>query len=91
MVKSRKRTYRELQYRKMAEGYQLLKSPVADSYHAAAEHYKETDAPIDQPSSHDEPMPPKIGEPVAFTAVIGKVCKAPSESIWYCGVCITIE
>ena len=55
MAKSHKRTYRELQYRKMATGYQLLKSPVADSYNAAAEHYKETDAAIDTPSSDGEP------------------------------------
>ena len=39
----------------MAAGYQLLKSPVADSYNAAAEHYKETDAAIDTPSSDGEP------------------------------------
>jgi hypothetical protein len=43
----RKRTFRGLQYQKMAEGYKLLRSPVADSYHAAAEHYREVDPPID--------------------------------------------
>jgi hypothetical protein len=46
-TKPDKRTYRELQYRKMAEGYRILKSPVAGSYHAAAEHYKENDPPLD--------------------------------------------
>jgi hypothetical protein len=52
-TKSRKRTFRGLQYQKMAEGYKLLRSPVADSYHAAAEHYREVDPPIDPP--HEEP------------------------------------
>jgi hypothetical protein len=46
-TKPDKRTYRELQYRKMAEGYRILKSPVAGSYHAAAEHYKQIDPPLD--------------------------------------------
>jgi hypothetical protein len=46
-TKSGKRTYRELQYSKMAEGYRILKSPVAGSYNAAAEHYKENDPPLD--------------------------------------------
>jgi hypothetical protein len=31
----------------MAAGYQLLRSPLADSYSAAAEHYQESDPPID--------------------------------------------
>jgi len=55
LAKSHKRTYRELQYRKMAAGYQVLKSPVADSYNAAAEHYKVTDAAIDAPSNDGAP------------------------------------
>jgi hypothetical protein len=61
LSKPHKRTYRELQYRKMAAGYQLLKSPVADSYNAAAEHYKETDAAIDAPSSEGEPVVRNLG------------------------------
>ncbi len=36
-------------------------------------------------------MPPRIGDCDAPAAVIGSVCSALSESIWYCGVCITIE
>jgi hypothetical protein len=47
MGKSRKHTKRGEQYQAMATGYQLLKSPLADSYHAAAEHYRETDPPLD--------------------------------------------
>jgi hypothetical protein len=63
LAKTRKRTYRELQYRKMAEGYRLLKSPVADSYHAAAEHYRENDPPLDAPASHDQPALQSSDEP----------------------------
>jgi hypothetical protein len=47
MGKSRKRTRRGEKYQAMAAGYQLLKSPLADSYNAAAEHYRESDPPLD--------------------------------------------
>ncbi|HEY4404543.1 MAG TPA: hypothetical protein VGN55_07795 [Xanthobacteraceae bacterium] len=47
MGKSRKHTRRGDHYQAMAAGYQLLKSPLADSYNAAAEHYRETDPPSD--------------------------------------------
>ena len=58
LAKSRKRTYRELQYQKMADGYRLLRSPVADSYSAAAQHYQQADPPIDPPASAEEhPQP----------------------------------
>jgi hypothetical protein len=36
-------------------------------------------------------MPPRIGGIAVLAAVIGRVCSAFSESIWNCGVCITIE
>ena len=36
-------------------------------------------------------MPPRIGGIPAPPAVIGSVSSALEESIWYCGVCITIE
>ena len=36
-------------------------------------------------------MPPRIGGVTVPPAVIGSVSSALSESIWYCGVCITIE
>jgi hypothetical protein len=45
--KSRKHTKRGNHYQTMAEGYQILRSPLADSYNAAAEHYRETDPPFD--------------------------------------------
>ncbi len=47
MGKSRKHTKRGDHYQAMAAGYQLLKSPLADSYHAAAEHYRESDPPLE--------------------------------------------
>jgi hypothetical protein len=47
MGKTRKRTRRGEQYHAMAAGYRLLKSPLADSYKAAAEHYRETDPPLE--------------------------------------------
>ena len=47
MNKSRKRTKRGNHYQTMAEGYQILRSPLADSYNAAAEHYREADPPFD--------------------------------------------
>jgi hypothetical protein len=43
MVKSRKQTKRGHHYQTMAAGYQILRSPLAGSYHAAAEHYRESD------------------------------------------------
>jgi hypothetical protein len=43
--KSRKHTKRGDHYRTMAEGYQILKSPLAEAYNAAAEHYQESDPP----------------------------------------------
>jgi hypothetical protein len=60
-TKPDKRTYRELQYRKMAEGYRILKSPVAGSYHAAAEHYKETDPPLDHQGDGGESVGRETG------------------------------
>ena len=35
--------------------------------------------------------PPRIGDAAAPPAVIGTVSSALRESIWYCGVCMTIE
>jgi hypothetical protein len=32
----------------LAKGYKILKSPLAGSFSAAAEHFSETDAPIDE-------------------------------------------
>jgi hypothetical protein len=43
MVKSRKQTKRCDHYQTMAAGYRILRSPLAGSYHAAAEHYRESD------------------------------------------------
>jgi hypothetical protein len=51
MSKSRKRTRRGAQYRALAEGYEMLKSPLAGSfYRAAAEYYDQTDPPVAAPA-----------------------------------------
>ena len=49
MGKSRKHTKRGDHYETMAAGYQILRSPLADAYNAAAEHYRESDPPLDRP------------------------------------------
>jgi hypothetical protein len=50
MAKSRKRTKRGDHYQTMAAGYQILRSPLAGSYSAAAEHYRDSDPALDPPS-----------------------------------------
>jgi hypothetical protein len=45
MGKLRKRVVRGDHYQTMAAGYRILKSPLADSYDAAAMHYRESDSP----------------------------------------------
>jgi hypothetical protein len=47
MNKQRKRTRRGAHYRALAEGYAMLNSPIADSLHRAADHFDETDPPLD--------------------------------------------
>jgi hypothetical protein len=49
MSKSRKRTRRGAHYRALAEGYAMLKSPLAGSFYRAAEHYDQTDQPVAAP------------------------------------------
>jgi hypothetical protein len=49
MTNSRKHTKRGDHYETMAAGYQILRSPLADTYSAAAEHYRESDPPLDPP------------------------------------------
>lgn len=46
MKKTRKHTERGGKYQAMAVGYQAFKSPLAQFYGAAAEHYHENDPPI---------------------------------------------
>jgi hypothetical protein len=43
--KKRRRTERGRKYKALAEGYRLLRSPIAASLEAAAEHYEEADEP----------------------------------------------
>jgi hypothetical protein len=51
MSKSRKRTCRGAHYRALAEGYEMLKSPLAGSFYRAAEHYDQTDPPVAAPAA----------------------------------------
>jgi hypothetical protein len=48
MGKSHKLAKRGDHYETMAAGYQILRSPLADSYGAAAKHYRESDSALDQ-------------------------------------------
>jgi hypothetical protein len=63
MGKSHKRTKRGDHYQAMAAGYQMLKSPLAGSYSAAAEHYRETDSPVDAPGESHTLAPRTKSEP----------------------------
>jgi len=53
MGRPRKRIVRGDHYQTMAAGYQILRSPLADSYGAAAKHYRESDPPLDPPEGTD--------------------------------------
>jgi hypothetical protein len=48
MKKSRKRTRRGIEFDSLADGYKMLNSPLAQTYRATAEHFEETDPPIDE-------------------------------------------
>ena len=55
MSSSHKRMHRSHQYRQLAEGYRALKSPLAETFSAAAEHYLNSEQSIDWPDKLDEP------------------------------------
>jgi hypothetical protein len=55
MKSPRKRTHRGLHYRALAEGSKLMNSPVAGSFEAAAEHFDQSDPPLEAP---DDPIVP---------------------------------
>jgi hypothetical protein len=62
MGKPHKHTKRGNHYQTMAAGYQILRSPLADSYNAAAEHYRERDPPVD-PRSGSDAAPNEMSAP----------------------------
>jgi hypothetical protein len=45
--KARKQAKRSDQYQTMAAGYRILRSPLADTYHAAAAHYRASEPLLD--------------------------------------------
>ena len=47
MTKRRKRTERGFHYRALAEGYKILNRSVAGSFQSAAEHYDQSDPPLE--------------------------------------------
>jgi hypothetical protein len=49
----RKRTYWGHQCRQLADGYRVLKSPLAEPFSAAAEHYQESEPSADPPNKPD--------------------------------------
>jgi hypothetical protein len=71
MKKSRKRTLRGSQYRALAAGYAIMKSPVAGSFSQAADHYDETDPPAEAPTGTDKVTEADPGE-TAIRSPIGR-------------------
>ena len=71
MKKRRKRTVRGTEYRALAEGYAILKSPVAESFGQAADHYDETDPPAEAPTGTDKVTEADPGE-TAIRSPIGR-------------------
>jgi hypothetical protein len=55
MKKPRKRTRRGIKFDSLAEDYKILKSPLVETCRATAEHFDETDPPIDEPTGRPEP------------------------------------
>lgn len=61
MRKLRERTQRCDYYRQLAAGYRALRSPLAETFSAAAEHFQESDPPaqpadrLDRRLAHDTP------------------------------------
>jgi hypothetical protein len=59
MTKPRKRTRRGIQYETLAEGYKIMKSPLAETYEATAEQFEQTDQTVGEGQKATEPQPPK--------------------------------
>ena len=55
MQKPRKRTLRGTKYDALSHGYRILKSPLAQTFSAAAEHFDKIDPPIDPANTSIEP------------------------------------
>jgi hypothetical protein len=47
MSRLRERPHRGSHYRQLADGYRALKSPLAEAFSAAAEHYQKSELPAE--------------------------------------------
>jgi hypothetical protein len=59
MKKPRKRTQRGMKYEALAEGYKILKSPLAGTFEAASEHFEQRDENDGPGQKSNEPNPSK--------------------------------
>lgn len=62
MQKPRKRTRLCFKYDALARGYKILKSPLAETFEAASEHFEEADLNGDENQKPDETKPSKDGD-----------------------------
>jgi len=61
-LKKRRQTRRRLRYRALAEGYALLNSPTAGTFHRAADHYDNNDPPLDLAPNVDKVTESESGD-----------------------------
>jgi hypothetical protein len=59
MKKPRKRTHRGVKYDALAQGFKVMKSPLAESFEAASEHYERTDQDGGEAQRPNEPKTSK--------------------------------
>jgi hypothetical protein len=59
MKKPRKRTHRGVKYDALAKGFKIMKSPLAESFEAASEHFEKTDQDGGEAQRPDEPKTSK--------------------------------
>jgi hypothetical protein len=59
MKKPRKRTHRGVKYDALAQGFKIMKSPLANSFGAASEHFEKTDQDGSEAQKSIEPKTSK--------------------------------
>jgi hypothetical protein len=55
MKKPRKRTRRGVKYDALAHGYEVLNSPLAETFEAASDHFEKTDSAVGEAKIAAEP------------------------------------